>query len=508
MVQVWEVVGGAASGGVLVREGQSLKSPESHARLSTGALVKQLALEGERLNYQRLSGAGPEHGWVSLKSKDRDLLVRSNKTEAQASSLLDSQCQRTSGPSQLWQVVGGTSTGGVLVRQEQSIKSPECSQRLSTGAFVKQLALEGERLHYERLTGSGPERGWVTTKSKDRDLVIKSSKSEEEVCGKGPQPAAATEVPPASSPSPSPTVALMFPGQGSQYVGMLNGVKILPAVQNLLSQAREVLGWDVLELCLTGPEEKLEETRYCQPAMLVAGLAGLEQAKQQGLQPAMVAGLSLGEYTALCAAGVLDVKDALELVKIRAEAMQEAAGLSSQLMLSVAGFERAELDAFCSRALEDEPGGVCQVANCLFPRGYACAGTARSIQKLKELTEPDALQTKILKTSGAFHTQLMEPAAEKLSIALDEALPRMRPARCAIYANVTGAALPPGTEPAVIVELLKRQLTSPVLWEDSVRAMIRDGGTVFHEVGPMKQLKSMMKRIDLNVWKATSNIEV
>lgn len=299
----------------------------------------------------------------------------------------------------------------------------------------------------------------------------------------------------------------MFPGQGSQYVGMLEGVKDMASVQALLKTAKDVLGFDVLELCLKGPEEQLEETRYCQPAMLVAGLAGLEQAKQQGLEPTVVAGLSLGEYTALCAAGVLDLEDALRLVKLRGEAMQEAAGLSRQCMLSVAGFERDELDAFCARALESEPG-VCQVANCLFPKGYACAGTENSVLELKRITEEDALQTRLLKTSGAFHTSLMQPAAEKLGAALDETLPRMRPPRCTIYANVTGAPLCPGTEPRVIVELLKKQLTCPVLWEDSVRGMIKDGAKEFYEVGPMKQLKAMMKRIDMPMWKDTKNIHV
>merc|ERR1712113_918012 len=122
-------------------------------------------------------------------------------------------------------------------------------------------------------------------------------------------------------------------------------------------------------------------------------------------------------------------------------------------------------------------------------------------------TEAGALQAKILKTSGAFHTDLMKPAAEELGRALDDMLPRMKPPRCAVFMNVTATPIKPGTQPREIVELLKKQLTSSVRWEDSMRAMIKDGMTEFYEVGPMKQLKAMMKRIDAKIWNATSSVE-
>merc|ERR1711957_1002951 len=133
-------------------------------------------------------------------------------------------------------------------------------------------------------------------------------------------------------------VALLFPGQGSQYVKMMDGVKDMPAVKTMMAQAHDILGYDLLELCLNGPDTKLEETRYCQPAMFVAGMAGIEKLRADRPEAAenfqIAAGLSLGEYTALCAAGVFTFEDGLRLVALRGQAMQEAAGMSKQLMLS------------------------------------------------------------------------------------------------------------------------------------------------------------------------------
>merc|ERR1719389_224068 len=132
----------------------------------------------------------------------------------------------------------------------------------------------------------------------------------------------------------------MFPGQGSQYVGMLKDMKDVPEVREMLDKSLDILGWDVLQLCLEGPEEKLENTQYTQPAMYIGGLAGLAKLRKEKPEcaenPTFVAGLSLGEYPALCAAGVFTFEDGLELVKLRGEAMNEAAGESPQAMLSVA----------------------------------------------------------------------------------------------------------------------------------------------------------------------------
>merc|ERR1712032_200342 len=174
------------------------------------------------------------------------------------------------------------------------------------------------------------------------------------------------------------------------------------------------------------------------------------------------------------------------------------------------GIEKAKLQDLCKEAMKDEGAGVvCQIANELFPKGFSCAGTEASILKLKDLAEKaGALQAKVLKTIGAFHTSLMDPAKEKISNALDEMLPNMKPPKATVYMNATGQPMRPGTNPKVIVDLMKKQLTSPVLWEPSVKAMIKEGVTEFFEVGPMKQIKAMMKRIDSKVWGSTTNVEV
>ncbi|CAK9093158.1 unnamed protein product [Durusdinium trenchii] len=309
-------------------------------------------------------------------------------------------------------------------------------------------------------------------------------------------------------------VALLFPGQGSQYVKMLDGVKDVPEVKEMLSKAKTILGYDLLEMCLKGPEDKLAETQYCQPAMFVGGLAGISKLKSSNAaaasQPRCMAGLSLGEYTALCAAGVLTFEDGLRLVKLRGEAMQEAAQVGKQAMLSVAGLDQAVLEQCCSDAEKKAgAGSVCRIANALFPKGFSCAGTEQAVNELKTLAEKKgALQAKMLKTGGAFHTSLMQPAQEKLEKALLEAFPKMSPPSCDVYMNVTGDRLAAGTDPKIILELLQRQLTSPVLWATLVQKMIKDGITDFYECGPQKQLKAMMKRIDNKVWNKTQSMEV
>merc|ERR1712203_1212044 len=179
-------------------------------------------------------------------------------------------------------------------------------------------------------------------------------------------------------------------------------------------------------------------------------------------------------------------------------------------MLSVAGIEKAKVMELCVEAKKNVGGeAVCQIANELFPKGFSCAGTEDAIMSLKTLCEKaGALQAKVLKTSGGFHTPLMAPAKERIGKALDEMLPNMKPNRYTVYANASAQPIRPGTNPKVIVDLLKKQLTNPVLWEPSVRAMIKEGIKDFYEVGPMKQIKAMMKRIDSKAWGSTTNIEV
>jgi len=226
----------------------------------------------------------------------------------------------------------------------------------------------------------------------------------------------------------------------------------------------------------------------------------------------MGAGFSLGEYTALCAAGVFSFEDGLKLVKLRGEAMQEAAAKPPQKMLSVAGLEKNKVKELCERAKNKEgDGGVCSIANELFGTGYTCGGTDKAIKELESLANSfGALQAKVIKAGGAFHTALMQPAADKLNKALDETLPNMKPPRHSVFMNYTAEPVRPGCDPKDIVANLQKQLVNPVRWETLCKEMIAEGCSEFFECGPEKQLKTMMKRVEGGqpFWKTMKNIQV
>jgi [acyl-carrier-protein] S-malonyltransferase len=403
---------------------------------------------------------------------------------------------------QMWKVVGGTESGGILVRTDKDLKSPEASpSRVSSGAILQELELIGSRLKFRLVEGTGPQEGWVSLSLKDKPLVEKTDYKIPET----PAPASGELAP----------CALLFPGQGSQYVGMLKDMKDNPAVKEMLEKSKEILGWDVLDLCLNGPEEKLAETKYTQPCMFIGGLAGREKLRatkaDHADKPMYVAGLSLGEYTALCAAGVFSFEDGLKLVKLRGEAMQEAAETGGkQSMLSVAGLDGTKLAALCAEAQKEEgAGATCSISNALFPNGYSCGGTEKAIGILKDKAEKaGALQAKVLKTGGAFHTALMQPAQTKLNEALELTRSKMSPPTSNVFMNATAEMIPAGGSTDKIVENLQKQLTNNVLWEPSMVAMIKAGCTQYYECGPMKQLKAMMKRIDQKIWKTTENVDV
>jgi len=407
---------------------------------------------------------------------------------------------------QIWEIVGGADKGGLLVREGEATASPATKDRLSTGALVEEIALNGERLNYKLLTGTGPAEGWISIKLPGKVLAEKTDK----------------KPPPPRQPKPTKVgpkdeeplnVAIFFPGQGSQYVKMLENVQDMPKVKEMLDKSKEILGYDILDICLKGPESKLEETKYCQPAMFIGGLAGLEKLREEKPErverAAVFAGLSLGEYTALCAAGVMTFEDGLKLVKLRGEAMQEAAGACKQAMLSVAGLEKKILEPLCRECQAAEKDGVCQIANSLFPGGYSVGGTEAAINALqKKCEKAGALQAKILKTGGAFHTKLMKPAQDKLSAAIDETLPNMKSPKHTVWMNAVAEPVRPGCDLNDVVQNMKTQLTSTVEWETSVKEMIAEGCDEFYECGPMKQMKAMMKRIDVKMWKNMNNIEV
>eukprot|EP00406_Dinophysis_acuminata_P036766 CAMPEP_0179379524 /NCGR_PEP_ID=MMETSP0797-20121207/89882_1 /TAXON_ID=47934 /ORGANISM="Dinophysis acuminata, Strain DAEP01" /LENGTH=497 /DNA_ID=CAMNT_0021095603 /DNA_START=144 /DNA_END=1637 /DNA_ORIENTATION=+ len=307
-------------------------------------------------------------------------------------------------------------------------------------------------------------------------------------------------------------IAMLFPGQGSQYIKMLSTVKDLPKVKEMLATAERVLGRNLGEICLEGPEDLLDEYENCQPAMLIAGLAGLYKLRTEKADAVercqAMAGLSLGEYTALCAAGVFTLEDGLRLVMLHGEAMEAASALVQAAQVTVTGLEKMRLVDLCSEALKAE-GGVCQISIEWFPRGFTVRGTLDAVLALERLVRAaGALHAEVMRVATAMHTPLLEPARERLDKALEEVLPRMKPPSCAVYMNGTAAPVKSHTNPKVIVTFLKLQLTSPVLWEQSVRAMINDGASEFYELGPSMKFKDMMKHINSRVSESTTCVQV
>lgn len=308
---------------------------------------------------------------------------------------------------------------------------------------------------------------------------------------------------------------LLFPGEGSQYVGMLDSAKELPAVQDLLRQARAELGYDILEVCLKGPESKLQEQKYCQPALFVSAMAAVEILRESVPEAASkfvaAAGLSVGEYAALACAGVFSFAVGLRLVVGRAKAMEEAANARQQAMLTLAGLDESKVYELCRRAHEacgeDE---VCQISSYLFKKGFAVSGTRQALDKFQQLAKSSkALRCTEIQGSGGFHSSLMEPARKQFEAVLEEALPLMSRPNRRVYMTGSRRVVDWDTEPQEIIRLLSQQLTTPVRWKDAAEAMMASGLEVAYECGPMKQLKAMMKRIDnSDAWGRTMNIEV
>jgi len=294
---------------------------------------------------------------------------------------------------------------------------------------------------------------------------------------------------------------------------MLKSLQSLPEVKALLKICDDILDFSVLEKCLEGPDEELEQTNICQPVMFTANAAAIE--KLRGDKPdrvermQSVAGLSLGEYSALYAAGVFDFETGLRLVKKRGQVMQEAAKQVPQKMCSVAGLDKEKVLAVCEQARSSSGEEVCTIANCLFSDGFAVAGAAAAIESFAELAkDAGATQAKILKTGGAFHTSLMNAAQPALIEALEAEKKNMKPPRCTVYMNTGPTKIGPATPISEIIALLGRQIVSPVEWDTAMREMVKDGVTEFYECGPQKQLKAMMKRIDAGAWKGTTVMAV
>ena len=282
-------------------------------------------------------------------------------------------------------------------------------------------------------------------------------------------------------------LAMVFPGQGSQSVGMLKGYAGLPQVDEVITQAQEVLGTDFVRLLDEGPAEKLSLTLNTQPAMVTAGTAAFRAWRALGgPMPEIVAGHSLGEYTALVAAGAIEFKDCLPLVRFRAQSMQEAVPEGQGAMAAILMLEDDAVRAACTEA-----GGTVQAVNFNAPGQVVIAGEKAAVERAMEACKAKgAKRAMLLPVSAPFHSTLMRPAAAKLEAYLNRiavAAPKI-----AVVNNVDVAV---ENSPERIKQALVRQAASPVRWVETIRHLVDAGVTHIVECGPGRVLAGMTKRI-------------
>ena len=281
--------------------------------------------------------------------------------------------------------------------------------------------------------------------------------------------------------------AYIFPGQGAQFVGMgLELYETYPIAQELFENANEILGFRITDTMFEGSPEDLKETKVTQPAIFLHSVI-LSRVMGQLFKPDMVAGHSLGEFSALVANGVLDFEDGLKLVSQRALAMQKACELQPSTMAAVLGLADDVVEKICS-----ETAGIVVAANYNCPGQLVISGEITAVeQACEKLKEAGARRALMLPVGGAFHSPLMEPAREELAAAIDSTLFGI--AQCPIYQNVSTTAV---SDSEQIKMNLILQLTAPVKWTQSVQNMIKDGALNFTEVGPGNVLQGLVRKID------------
>ena len=291
------------------------------------------------------------------------------------------------------------------------------------------------------------------------------------------------------------SIAFIFPGQGSQYVGMGGDLyNLYPDVQEIYSQANEILGFELSCVSFEGPEEQLKQTFITQPAIFVHSVAWIKLLTGR-ISAGYTAGHSLGEYTALYYAGALNFEDCLKLVKIRGVLMQEAGEQQKGTMAAIIGLDEKIVVSICQEASSE---GIVQIANLNSPGQIVISGSVLGVRKAMGLSKLNkAKMVKELVVHGAFHSPLMEPAKNKFKDTLDNV--KFNKVRIPVYTNVTGKPITEQTGPEEIKRSLYEQLISPVRWKDCIINMIRDGAEEFIELGPGKVLQGLVKRIDSTV---------
>jgi [acyl-carrier-protein] S-malonyltransferase len=288
-------------------------------------------------------------------------------------------------------------------------------------------------------------------------------------------------------------LAFVFPGQGSQAIGMLNGFAGNPVVAQTLAEASDALGFDLAQMIVEGPKEELDLTTNTQPVMLTAGVAVYRAwIAAGGPAPSVVAGHSLGEYSALVAAGVIAFKDAVPLVRFRAQAMQEAVPVGLGGMAVVLGLNSEDVRAVCAEAAAAEAGSVVEPVNFNEPTQIVIAGHTGAVERACELAKAKGAKRAMkLAVSAPFHSSLLKPASDRLRhymAPLHFSAPQI-----ALINNVDVAIL---NDPASIKDALVRQAASPVRWVETMQKMAQHGVTQVVECAPSKVLIGMAKRID------------
>ena len=293
--------------------------------------------------------------------------------------------------------------------------------------------------------------------------------------------------------------AYVFPGQGAQFTGMGHELFEQSAfAKSLFKQANAILGFDITKVMFEGSPEDLKQTEVTQPAVFLHATI-LAQVLGDSFAPDMVAGHSLGEFSALVANHCLSFEDGLKLVSQRAQAMQKACALEPSTMAAVLGLEDAVVEEIC----ENTPGTVV-AANYNCPGQLVISGSLTAVETAcGKLTEAGARRALMLPVGGAFHSPLMAPAQDELGKAIEAT--EFAPPICPIYQNVTASAV---TDPGAIKSNLLSQLTAPVRWTQSVQQMIRDGASGFIEVGPGNVLQGLVKKIDRGVQTQKASLEV
>lgn len=288
-------------------------------------------------------------------------------------------------------------------------------------------------------------------------------------------------------------IAFVFPGQGAQYVGMgKDFVENFKIANDVFEKASDSLGYDMKKLCFEGPEEELKKTENTQPAILTASIAIYEVLKEHGHKPEIVAGLSLGEFSALVASNVMSFEDAVRVVKARGKYMQEEVPIGVGTMAAFIGLERDKVIEACNKASEY---GIVEPANFNSPIQIVISGEVKAVEKAVEIgKELGAKKAMVLNVSAPFHSSMLCGAGEKLENELDKI--ELGNFTYPVVANVTSEYY---QSISAVKELLVKQVSNAVLWEDSVKKMISDGINTFVEVGPGKELSGFIKRISRDV---------